>query len=205
MNIAIIAYGSLIWDLDDLAPQVQGQWLRGRGPRLPVEFARISPKRKRALVLVVDDTAKAASPTSLIASKRARLEDAIADLARRERCAGERIGVATRAGGTMRSRSPAAIAAVGDWLSASPFDAALWTELDSNFAAETGTAFTPSAAERHLRGLDRESLAEAWRYIEFAPQETDTPFRRHIRAQAWWRALSFIAEGGSGFRATEPA
>jgi hypothetical protein len=38
MNIAIIGYGSLIWDLADLAAHVEGPWRRGAGPHLPVEF-----------------------------------------------------------------------------------------------------------------------------------------------------------------------
>lgn len=203
MNIAFIAYGSLVWDPGSLAPQVAGPWQRGRGPRLPVEFARISPKRLHALVLVVDEGAGTTSPTSVIRSRRSSIEEAIADLAARERCPSERIGVATRHGRTRRDR-PAAASAVVDWLAGSPFDAALWTALDANFAAHTGTGFSLAAAERYLHGLEGESLAEAWRYIEFAPEETDTPLRRHIQAQEWWRALSFTAEG-SGSRAAEPA
>jgi hypothetical protein len=206
MNIAIIGYGSLIWDLDDLEPHVAGPWRRGAGPRLPVEFSRISPKRKRALVLVVDETVQTPSPISVIASARGHPDDAVADLARRERCPPERLSVATRGGNQTSSRFPLALAAVADWLAASPYDAAIWTELDSNFAAHTGTAFSLAAAELYLRALTGDSLQEAWRYLESAPVETDTPLRRHMRAQGWWRALAFSArnEEATG-HAAEPA
>ena len=206
MTIAIIGYGSLIWDLDNLEPHVAGPWQRGAGPRLPVEFSRISPKRKRALVLVVDETTQTPSPTSVIASARAHLDDAVADLARREQCRPERLGMATRGGKPALSHLPLALAAVEAWLGSSPYDAALWTELDGNFAAQTGTAFSLVAAELYLRALTGDSLAEAWRYLEFAPAETDTPLRRHMRAQDWWRALAFSARDEEATsHAAEPA
>lgn len=191
MNIAIIGYGSLIWDLDDLEAHVAGPWQRGAGPCLPVEFARISPKRKQALVLVVDDAAEAPSPTSVIASARAQLDDAVTDLARRERCPPEKLGIAVKGGRHRIGRSAPAMAAVEAWLANSLFDAVVWTELDGNFTHITGETFSLIAAEAYLRTLAGESLAEAWRYIEYAPEETDTPLRRHMRAQNWWRALFY--------------
>lgn len=206
MNIAIIGYGSLIWDLDDLETHVAGAWQRGAGPHLPVEFSRISPKRLQALVLVVDDAAEAPSPTSVIASARIHLDDAVTDLARRERCPPEKLGIAAKGGRHRIGRSAPAMAAVAAWLATSPFDAAVWTELDGNFTHITGEAFTLAAAEAYLQMLTGESLAEAWRYIEYAPEETDTPLRRHMRAQDWWRALSY-ERAGQGIRgdAPEPA
>ena len=51
---AIIGWGSLIWDLESLEPHVRGDWSMGAGPRLPMEFTRVSPKRKRALVVCLD-------------------------------------------------------------------------------------------------------------------------------------------------------
>ncbi|SVC10487.1 uncharacterized protein METZ01_LOCUS263341, partial [marine metagenome] len=37
--IAIIGWGSLLWDLDNLTPFVQGDWAINAGPRLPLEFS----------------------------------------------------------------------------------------------------------------------------------------------------------------------
>ena len=51
-GIAILGYGSLIWDLEILAPHVAGNWEMRAGPSLPMEFSRISKKRKLGLVVL---------------------------------------------------------------------------------------------------------------------------------------------------------
>jgi hypothetical protein len=84
-RIAILGWGSLIWDLDDLAPNVEGPWSMRAGPRLPMEFSRVSPKRLMGLVVALDPLDGVACPTHAIRSRRTRLADAIADLAARER------------------------------------------------------------------------------------------------------------------------
>ena len=86
-RIAILGWGSLLWDLETLAPHVTGGWQHRHGPRLPMEFSRISPKRKMGLVLCLDPEAGAACATHAIRSARPALQDTIADLARRERTA----------------------------------------------------------------------------------------------------------------------
>ena len=35
---AILGWGSLLWDLDDLSPHVRGPWRVCAGPALPMEF-----------------------------------------------------------------------------------------------------------------------------------------------------------------------
>jgi len=190
MSIAIIAYGSLIWDEECLAPHISGGWRRGAGPRLPVEFCRISPKRKGALVLAICEGAPGSVPTSVTESRRAALADAAADLARRERAPVEAIGMAD---GRRAENCPEAIGRiVNDWLAGQGrFRAAVWANLPENFAEETGAPFSHRRGLAWLRGLSDESLAEAWRYITFAPEETDTPFRRHLGKDPWWRGLSY--------------
>ena len=188
MSIAIIAYGSLIWDEECLAPHITGGWARGAGPALPVEFSRISPKRRGALVLVIDESA-AAVPTSVTTSRRDGIMAAAGDLARRERAPLAAIGMADRSGRTANC-PPAVGARVVRWLRGQArHAAAVWTNLPGNFAAETGRPFDHAAGLAWLRGLSGESLREAWRYIAFAPAETDTAFRRHLAAHPWWQAL----------------
>lgn len=182
MRIAIIGFGSLIWDMDNLAPHVDGDWFRGNGPQMPVEFSRISPKRAHALVLVVDETLDHQCETSVIASNRSSLELAIEDLARRERCHPEQIGVAVR--GETGGRTD-------EWLKSSFFDACIWTALPANFAEETGKPYTHENGLSYLQSLEQASLAEGWRYIEYAPRETDTPFRRFLAGQKFWASLDF--------------
>ncbi len=197
MSIAIIAYGSLIWDEECLAPHIAGGWARRAGPRLPVEFSRISPKRKGALVLAIDEGAGTPVATSVTRSRRTDAEEAAADLARRERAPLEAIGMAD---GRHATNCPPAIGRiVNDWLAAQGvFRAAVWTNLPLNFLDETGEPFTHARGLAWLKRLSPESLAEAWRYITFAPEETDTPFRRFLGGDAWWRGLDF--SDGDGVR-----
>ncbi len=190
MSIAIIAYGSLIWDEECLAPHITGGWARRAGPRLPVEFSRVSPKRKGALVLAIDESAETAVSTSVTRSRRAHVEEAAADLARRERAPLEAIGIAN---GRHATNCPPSIGRiVNDWLaSQDTFRAAIWTNLPLNFREETGEPFTHARGLAWLKRLSPESLAEAWRYITFAPEETDTPFRRFLDGDDWWGSLDF--------------
>jgi hypothetical protein len=180
MNIAILGYGSLIWDLDTLAGHVSGPW-RGGGPALPVEFSRISPKRQQALVLIVDERLGHACPTCFIRSSRTRLEEAVADLAARERCEPRFVHTARagKAGEKPMART------VGKWLETNGFDAALWASLPGNFESVSGKPFSHASALAWLRGLEGTSLAEARRYIARAPRSTDTPLRRYLADKDW--------------------
>ena len=191
MTVAIIGYGSLIWDLDDLAPKVDGDWQMGTGPAMPVEFSRVSPKRKKALALVIENDLEHSSATSFIASKRTRLKDAMDDLAARERTHLGHIGWATRQGDAQSCNDGVAQTVV-TWLSETGYSAAVWTDLNGNFKDETGVPFSHEQASSYLQNLPAESLHEAWRYITYAPAETNTPFRRYLSGQDWWQSLSAV-------------
>ncbi|MDH3740979.1 MAG: hypothetical protein OER56_05220 [Hyphomicrobiales bacterium] len=198
MKIAVIGYGSLIWDLDDLEPKVNGAWQRSTGPAMPVEFARVSPKRKQALVLVIHQGVPAPSATSYIMSNRTSLEQAIEDLAARERTDLDHIGHATR-GGKSFSRNEGVAETAGQWLDDTGLDAAVWTDLDGNFDDHTGDAFSHEAGLTYLRTLTGQSLFEAWQYISYAPAETDTPFRRFLSTDSWWNGLDYNRDQGGGW------
>jgi len=185
---AILGWGSLIWDLDDLAPKVAGGWALGAGPALAMEFSRISPKRKGALVVVLDPDHGAPCPTHAIASCRRDIGAAIADLAARERCMPERIGAVCRASGLARSARPGIAGQIADWCAAEGWQGAVWTDLPVNFAETTGTPFSVEAGLDYLAALGGDSRAEAVRYIAQAPAATDTRLRRALVDQAWWRA-----------------
>jgi hypothetical protein len=187
-RIAILGWGSLLWDLDDLAPKVEGSWRIRAGPRLPMEFSRISPKRKMGLVVCLDPAAGVACPTHAIRSRRERVAEAVTDLAARERAPPGRIGWAT-AEGTGAGRMPEVVAAVTDWCRAGGWAAAVWTDLEPNFRATTGVAFGVAEGCAYLRGLEGASLIEAHRYIRNAPRTTRTPLRRALAADPWWRGL----------------
>ena len=186
MQIAIIGYGSLIWDLENLAPFVTGKWQLGLGPAMPVEFSRVSPKRQQALVLVIDESLDHQCKTSFIASTRNDLAQAVVDLAARERCDTDMIGFVGGAGKSYRPLESARM-----WLNSSAFDAVIWTTLPGNFSDEVKQPFTHQNGRDYLKTLSGAALKEAWRYIEFAPEITDTPFRRYLRNDAFWQSLDY--------------
>lgn len=185
---AVIGWGSLIWDLHDLAPVVRGPWRMREGPALRMEFSRISPKRRRALVVVLDPENGVPCQTHAIASRRDSIGRAVADLAARERCAPRRIGAVCLESGHRQGACPQIAGEVARWCRETGWRGAVWTDLVPNFAAETGRRFTVGTGLAYLRGLSGESRAEAVRYIDSAPAETDTPLRRALSAQDWWAA-----------------
>ncbi len=190
-KIAVIGWGSLLWDLDDLAPHVTGQWQVACGPVLPFEFVRVSPKRKQALVVVIDAEHGAHCATSHIESTRSTLEHAIDDLARRERTTSEFIGHLNRKGDMAQTRHEYARDAVSAWLHTSDYDAAVWTDLNRNFEDVLGRPFSISGAIDYLRTLQGDALIEARRYIESAPANVETPLRAALRQEAWWQAVTY--------------
>ncbi len=190
-TIAIIGWGSLLWDPDNLTPFVQGQWQLEKGPSLPLEFSRVSPKRKQALALVIDpDDGRWCRPSD-ITRTRVTVEEAVDDLARRERADMSQIGFVTAATGQCSGRFSSIVDSITQWTELTGIAGAVWTDLPSNFASHTGQAFSMSSAIDHLKGLAPESLEEAKRYISEAPQAVDTPLRQALVAQSWWRGISY--------------
>lgn len=186
-HYAILGWGSLIWDLEILAPHVDLPWQMGAGPLLPMEFTRISPKRKLGLAVCVDERHGVACPTHAIASRRDSLDAAMTDLAARERAPVNLVGGVCMA--TRRHLGRSAIAdRVSDWCTATGWQGAVWTDLRPNYAETRGNEFSVDDAVAYLASLRGESLNEAVRYIENAPEQTDTPLRRTLAGLAWWRS-----------------
>lgn len=186
LKIAVIGWGSLIWDLDDLAPKVQGEWRLGAGPALPIEFSRISQKRQGALTAAIDPKAGEACPTAVIESRRGTVREAAEDLAARERTPLGSIGWVDMVSDDATSRFPSVNAILSIWCHAAGWDGAVWTDLQPNFEAVRREAFTTDTALAYLQSLDRAALEEAIRYIDSAPAATDTPLRRFLAADPWW-------------------
>lgn len=189
MSVAIIGFGSLIWDPAGLSPNVKAPWQRGAGPVLPLEFSRISPKRRESLVVVIDPVHGRPCPTSYILSARSTLESAVADLATREHAPVNRIGFVCRRTRRSHGRFAAILAAIMNWTGDRDLDGAVWTDLEANFTSRTGLEFTVSNGLSYLKALDPNGLGEAKRYIDRAPEESDTPLRRALAAEPWWQAL----------------
>ena len=185
-KIAVIGFGSLLWDLDDLAPKVSGEWKMYEGPILPLEFSLVSRKRHYALALVIDYGDGAPCPTCVIDSVRSEIGAAIVDLANRERMEPTNIGFVDRNTGESHSHREETRNTFWNWIEDSTYDGAVWTDGERNFEALTGRAFSLQTAQDHLRSLQGISLEEARRYIRNAPARVETPLRRALEGAPWW-------------------
>jgi hypothetical protein len=185
---AILGWGSLIWDLENLSAHVRGEWAMSDGPALPMEFTRVSPKRKLALAVCLDAVHGVGCATNAITSVRDDVQSVVNDLAQRERAPEHHIGAVCLASGHSNGTSQEIVTGVRQWCLAKGWAGAVWTDLPSNFTEHLGEVFTVPRAASYLRGLSGDSLDEAVRYIEQAPVATDTPLRRALAAQDWWVA-----------------
>ena len=81
-RIAILGWGSLLWDGDDHFDRWHDAW-KYDGPSLRLEFSRVSSSRLGALTLVIDPQHGSETTVAWCLSKRKDADDAVADL----RCA----------------------------------------------------------------------------------------------------------------------
>ena len=177
MKIAILGWGGLIWDQQNLP--IAGQWQKG-GPKLRIEFSRISDDRR--LTLVIDETHGVNVPVRFAASARADLDDAISDLQNREKTKDpDNIGVFDRHSNLIRERAqskhPEACKSIRAWAEKEQFDAVIWTAIEPRFREELGVTFSLGKAMEYVNGLPSEARAKAFEYIRNAPEEVSTPFR----------------------------
>lgn len=91
MKIAILGWGSLLWDKHETFDQWHDTW-RYDGPSLKIEFSRISKSRLGALTLVIDPAHGTSIPVAWCLSKRDDPKDAVCDLFCRERMKKDYIG-----------------------------------------------------------------------------------------------------------------
>lgn len=128
MKIAVIGWGSLIWNKREL--QIAGGWHKD-GPRLPVEFARISSRERLTLVIHPDSPGQ---QTYWAASTAKELDAARKNLQAREGTKIENIrSTSLRTAPT--DEDDLASQEIHAWLSSQHHDlyAAIWTGLTSNW------------------------------------------------------------------------
>ena len=183
VNIAVIAWGSLIWNLGML--DLRTPW-HCDGPALPLEFARISRGGRLTLVLFPPGLTR---PTYWAISSFKSLDVARANLADREGSAVDAIHFCFRDPATQQRRQYGDLrvtSAVDDWLLARQrLDMAIWTGLDSNWQSERGVDYSVDDAVRYLSGLHGPELEAAREYVTHAPPQIDTPVRQAMRARGW--------------------
>jgi len=184
-RIAILGWGSLIWNHKTLP--INGGWQRG-GPLLPIEFSRISKGSR--LTLVIDPEHGVPTETRFAFSSRVALKDAIEDLRFRENTTTSLIGHLDRtaiSSSEGKQISDNVLYEIEEWAHLNNVDAVVWTNLRSNFEEKDGRPFSVSNAIDFFRGLPEIQKKSAFEYIENAPDEVDTPFRKAFQEVNSWR------------------
>lgn len=172
MAFAVIGFGSLLWDPQDLAPfGLSRELWHDDGPVFPLEFSWISKRRHGALTLVIDGNGSPCT-TYWIELDDAHWDAVYSILRRRE----SQIDWVDGAG---ESPSDARHRSVWEWVQAHPMvGRAIWTSLAANFADEVGQPFSVAHALTylaHLEETDPTGFASARTYIYEAPPQTQTP------------------------------
>lgn len=180
MNIAVLGWGSLIWDPRELA--TSGEW-QADGPVLPIEFARVSANGRLTLVIV---PGAQLVTTCWARSSLSSLPDAIKNLCVREETVERHIG-SLREGDVRAGTMPAQlVASINTWRQRQGLDAVIWTNLPEKFSEVTGQPFTPENAVAYLKSLESDARAKAEEYFRRAPAQVQTPVRQVVEAQLGW-------------------
>jgi hypothetical protein len=209
MNVAIIAWGALIWYEGSL--KIRSRW-HFDGPLLPIEFARIFDD---GLLTLVIQEGNPEVGTYWALSSLERLDAAIENVCVQEddppresiHCLLSN-GEVYRGDGTNRIVSDTVLRKIGAWLSRKPaLDAVVWTGLRPNWQEKrNGRSYSKEDAVRYLQELkeaayrdpsNQEALRRlqgAREYVCKAPSLVQTDVRRRIRDQLGWRDVNLPAE-----------
>jgi hypothetical protein len=178
MRIAILGWGSLIWDPRGL-PRAS-KWEKG-GPELPIEFSRKSSDGR--LTLVIDETSGVRVPTQFATSPRIDLAGAICDLCAREGTVIRNIGYIDLMNSDNRCRLQVELNNIQKWTTLNRFDAVVWTDLPPKW--KMNEAFCIEKAVEYPKSLRGDQEKKAREYIKKAPCEIDTPLLRKLREDGW--------------------
>jgi hypothetical protein len=178
MKIACLGWGSLIWD--PRALPIQREWFKD-GPFARVEFTRLSSDGR--ITLVLDPSA---APVRLLWAHML-----LTDLPSAKGALRDREGIPgkdweTKIGSWQRGEdAPAHLPDLPKWADAHGLDAVVWTALKPKFDGMQGSPSADQVVE-YLRGLTGTQRERAKEYIERAPRQIDTEYRRGIEASLGW-------------------
>lgn len=178
MKIACLGWGSLVWDPRTLP--IQGAWFED-GPFAPIEFTRQSSNGR--ITLVIDPSAATVRVLWAVMSSP--------DLQTCKQALKDREGITAEdwerlIGSWQRGHAaPANIANVPTWAEVKGVDAVIWTALGPRFSKEEISPAVDQVIE-YLRGLTGRKRDLAREYIECAPRQIDTEYRRRIEAALGW-------------------
>jgi hypothetical protein len=175
-RIAFLGWGSLLWEGREF-DGLHGPW-RFDGPRIKLEFSRVSTTRSGALTLVIDTLNGTPNRIAWCLSRRQCVDKAIEDLRRREGTKTDDIGVFGHE--LSHCQDMETLAAIRSWSRVQKLDYVIWTDLRSNFVERTRNSFSVETAKWYLDHLQGRSKRAAQEYLERAPSFIQTPLRDEI-------------------------
>lgn len=186
MRIAILGWGSLLWDARAEFDNHHGPW-ESDDPELKIEFSRVSQTRGGALTLVIDQANGSSCRVAHAMSKRRDPEDAICDLRSREGTTRANIGIHFADGSLNQSKDKNTLTTIAAWAEAKSIDVVVWTDLPSNFQKVCGSAFSIGGAVAHVRALGEGAKSGAAEYMWRAPAFVITPLRSALQTEPWFK------------------
>ncbi len=188
MKIAILGWGSLLWDKHQEFDKQHDEW-QSDGPCLKIEFSRVSSTRNGALTLVLDTENGKECQVSYALSKRKNPDDAICDVRCREGTILKNIGFCFIDNSRKQARDGEVIKIIHNWALLKKIDVAIWTDLKNNFQKKSKykKPFSVENAIFHIQALDNEGKAKAAQYIWRAPTFVITPLRDVLQLQPWFQ------------------
>ena len=189
MKIAILAWGSLIWQPKDLLFDTEFGW-KEDGPILPIEFARISKDGRLTLVITQNGTLV---PTLYTLSKYETLDEAMLNLAVRESSGIGSIGSYNKSKNEF-SHNVFFKERILDWMTEKALIAVIWTNLGENWvirdeSGEIIETILPIGRVEYLKSLKGNTNALAEEYIRKTPVQIRTKYRIMIEEQLNWNPI----------------
>lgn len=189
MKIAILGWGSLIWQTKELAFNKSFGWKKD-GPILPIEFARISKDGRLTLVITENGTEV---PVLFTLSNYHNLEEAILNLAVREGSGRNSIGSYDKSKDTFSSKFLFKDEII-NWIKNTDFDAVIWTNLCENWNIKNDKGdiirqIEPERRIEYLKELKGHTSAIAEEYIRRTPHQIVTAFRKKIESELNWTVI----------------
>lgn len=177
MKIAVLGWGSLIWNQENLKI-IDNKWFES-GPILPIEFARISNGGRLTLVIKPNWTEVT---TQYAISAFQQLNQALENLMIREKTVLNRIGYYNFLTDEkhIRPANEVIIPNLKVWRDQTNVDAVIWTDLPPNFYDLRRLTFDLKNINVVLKGLNTEEFDLAKEYIVKAPEQISTKFRSEI-------------------------
>jgi len=189
MKIAILGWGSLIWQPKELEYNKTFGWNED-GPILPIEFTRISKDGRLTLVIIENGTKV---PVLYTLSNYHNLEEAILNLAVREGSGRNSIGSYDKSKDTFSSKFLFKDE-IKNWIKNTDFDAVIWTNLGENWNIKNDKGdivrqIEPERRIEYLKELKGHTSAIAEEYIRRTPHQIVTAFRKKIESELNWTVI----------------